>query len=214
LDRPRPASRCAGLDEGMGWAVRLPHKGPRTRKAAKERPWIREGRSSLLSQRLADPSASRSPGRAKGVLRAAAVIQPLRQTQKSPPEASGGHTSSSCIYCIILRLAKMSMATWFRICGHEGAARSRRQVIEAQCRHRCGSYSAAAKRKNPPKVSGGHTSSFCIYCIILQSVDGNVKGQEASDRVPRRTRCSAKTPVREANLGHGRMLARVSARIP
>jgi transposase len=34
---------------------------------------------------------------------------------------------------------------------------------------------------------------------------GSVKGQVASDRVPRRTRCSAKTPVREVNLGHERI---------
>ena len=122
----------------MGGAARLPYKGPKTREAALERPWIREGKSSLLSQRVAGSISVRSPGRAKGCFGLRQLLQPLRQTQKSPPEASGGHTSS-----------------------------------------------------------------FCIYCIILQSVAGNVKGQVASGRVPRRTRCAAKAPVRKANLGHG-----------
>src|SRR5712671_4870489 len=52
---------------------------------------------------------------------------------------------------------------------------------------------AALRRRQTQKTRqglSGHTSSLRIYCIILQSVDGNVKGQVASDRVPRRTRCS------------------------
>ena len=100
FDRPRSASRC-GIGEGTGWTARLPHKGPKTRKAAKERPWVREGNSPLLSQKSAIHQRPRA-GTDKGELRAARLLSRSLNAKK-PPEASGGRTSSDCIYDAILQ---------------------------------------------------------------------------------------------------------------
>jgi hypothetical protein len=91
------------MGKGTGWVWPAAPQGPKTRKAAKVRPWIGRGNSPLLSQKVANPPAS---ARRDGQRGASGLRRLLSRSlnAKNPPEASGRHTPLFCIYDPILQL--------------------------------------------------------------------------------------------------------------
>src|SRR5580704_9553550 len=62
FDRPRSASRC-GIGEGTSWTARLPHKGPKTRKAAKRAALGQGGEfAPIVSEERHPPASARRDG--------------------------------------------------------------------------------------------------------------------------------------------------------
>jgi hypothetical protein len=115
----------------------------------------------------------RSPGRAKAVLRAAAVTQPLRHTQKSPPGRLRRANSLILHLLHYTAAGEISMATWV-----PDLPVGRRQVIEAQCRHRCGSYSAARQTQKTRK--GLRRAHFLILHLLHYTTVGRRECQGPS----------------------------------
>jgi hypothetical protein len=87
FDRPRSASRC-GIGEGTSWTARLPHKGPKTRKAAKRAALGQGGEFAPIVQKSAIHQRPRA-GTDKGELRAAAATQPLTKRKKTARGQAG-----------------------------------------------------------------------------------------------------------------------------